>query len=81
MNACLGTKIDAVDVRDLYPWWDIKKHQCGRVTSGFDTGMGLSLYNGQNIWSSFTVFFNCVLVLSGKELSLFVEACMVFSWM
>lgn len=24
MNACLGTKIDAVDVRDLYPWWDIK---------------------------------------------------------
>lgn len=58
-----------------------KKHQCGRVTSGFDTGMGLSLYNGQNIWSSFTVFFNCVLVLSEKELSLFVEACMVFSWM
>lgn len=55
-----------------------KQHQCGRITSRFDVGMGLSLYNGQNIRSSFALFFSYVLVLPGKELILFIVACLVF---
>lgn len=55
-----------------------KQHQYGRVTSRFDVGMGLSLYGGQNIWSSFTLFFSYILVLSGKEFILFIVACAVF---
>lgn len=55
-----------------------KQRQCGRITSRFDLGMGLALYNGQNIWFSFALFFSYVLVLSGKELILFMVACAVF---
>lgn len=22
-KACLGTEVDAVDIQDVYPWWDI----------------------------------------------------------
>lgn len=54
------------------------KQQCGRITSRFDVGMGLSLYNGQNMWSSFALFFSYVLVLSGKELILFIVASVMF---
>lgn len=55
-----------------------KQHQYGRLTSRFGVGMGLSIYIGRNIWSTFTLFFSSVLVLSGKELILFIVSCEVF---